>query len=289
MEATTNNGITVEKVLSLQSTIDSLRNESVTKEREIGALEAHVETLQSDIIDLKSKIDEKTPEVRVVTEAKKLNSWGNYEMVNVVSYKNLSSVQDDIRKEVEVKFKEDLENNEKTIKDLNSQIVTIRDNYNQQEQLLVSSYENRKLSLKLDFEAKERDRTSILADKDLKIQKLREEKDLKIQKLNEEIEKIKSDKTDEQVAKQREDEIIKLKLQIKEQKKVIDELTSTNIFVRIWNSICNKSARVQAQVEIIEKEREIEKIKGSSKTGYGMGLMEQIRQSSYLPHYFDIF
>jgi DNA repair exonuclease SbcCD ATPase subunit len=277
MEATTNNGISVEKVISLQSTIDSLRNEASSKDRELGALEAHIETLKEEVVDLQGKLIEKTPEVRVVTECKKENAWGDYVNVEVVSYKNLSLVQDDIRKEVETKFKEDLE---KTIKDLNAQIVTIRDNYNQQEQQLVSSYENRKLSLKLDFEAKERDRTSILADKDLKIQKLREEKDLKIQKLNEEIEKIKNDKTDEQVAKQREDEIIKLKLQIKEQKKVIDELTSTNIFVRIWNSICNKSARVQAQVEIIEKEREIEKIKSSSKSSWGMGFIDLCKSYS---------
>jgi DNA repair exonuclease SbcCD ATPase subunit len=282
MEATTNNGISVEKVISLQSTIDSLRNEASSKDRELGALEAHIETLKEEVVDLQGKLIEKTPEVRVVTECKKETAWGDYVNVEVVSYKNLSSIQDDIRKEVETKFKKDLEKNEKTIKDLTNEIVSIRDSYNQQEQQLVSSYENRKLSLKLDYEAKERDRVSILADKDLKIQKLREEKDLKIQKLNEEIEKIKNDKTDEQVAKQREDEIIKLKLQIKEQKKVIDELTSTNIFVRIWNSICNKSARVQAQVEIIEKEREIEKIKGSSKLNSNLDI-------SYIPYPFNIF
>jgi DNA repair exonuclease SbcCD ATPase subunit len=287
MEAITNNGISIEKVISLQSTIDSLRNEASSKDRELGALEAHIETLKEEVIDLQGKLIEKTPEVRVVTATKKLDCWDEaYSTVDVVSYKNLSLVQDDIRKEVETKFKKDLEKNEKTIKDLTNEIVTIRDNYNQQEQQLVSSYENRKLSLKLDYEAKERDRVSILADKDLKIQKLHEEKDLKIQKLNEEIEKIKNDKTDEQVAKQREDEIIKLKLQIKEQKKVIDELTSTNIFVRIWNSICNKSARVQAQVEILEKEREIEKIKGYSKNG--TGLWKQTSHS-YLPSYYNIF
>ena len=195
MEATTNNGISVEKVISLQSTIDSLRNEASSKDRELGALEAHIETLKEEVVDLQGKLIEKTPEVRVVTECKKETAWGDYVNVEVVSYKNLSSIQDDIRKEVETKFKKDLEKNEKTIKDLTNEIVSIRDSYNQQEQQLVSSYENRKLSLKLDYEAKERDRVSILADKDLKIQKLREEKDLKIQKLNEEIEKIKNDKT----------------------------------------------------------------------------------------------
>jgi len=286
MEATTNNGISVEKVLSLQSTIDSLRNESVTKEREIGALEAHIETLKEEVIDLQGKLIEKTPEVRVVTECNKKDAWGDYVTVEVVSYKNLSLVQDDIRKEVETKFKEDLEKNEKTIKDLNSTVTDRVDYYNRELAKAQSNLETQKLENRLTYEAKERDRTLILVDKDLKMQKLREEKDLKIQKLNEEIEKIKNDKTDEQVAKQREDEIIKLKLQIKEQKKVIDELTSTNIFVRIWNSICNKSARVQAQVEILEKEREIEKIKGSSKNG--TGLWEQISHS-YLPSYYNIF
>jgi hypothetical protein len=263
MEVTTNNGISVEKVLSLQSVIDGLHNEVCSKEREIGALENHVETLKEEVIDLQGKLIEKSPEVRVVTENKKLNAWGDCQITDTVSYKNLSLVQDDIRKEVDIKYKKDLEKNEMTIKDLTDQIQSIRDKYAIMEREIQSKYATRNLDLKLDFEEKERGRQERAA-----------EKDLEIKKLNEEIEKIKNDKTDEQVAKQREDEIIKLKLQIKEQKKVIDELTSTNIFVRIWNSICNKSARVQAQVEILEKEREIEKIKGSNKSSLGMGFMD---------------
>ncbi len=256
MENTVNSNVSVERILELQESNNSLNNIIVSKEREMGAYEAHIETLNEQVAKLEKKLEEKTPEIRIIKGSYKKNCFDQLffdHSSETIEYRNLSSIQDDIRKEVETKFKKDLESNEKTIKDLNKKIEIIRDDYDRRYNSVVSDYNKATQDNELQYQ-----------DKKLKLDKKLHDKDLEIEKIREELEKVKNDKTDEQVAKQREEEITKLKLRIKDLEKTVKEIMNMNFFKRFWNSITNKAVRVAAEKEVIEKQNEIDKIKGYS-------------------------
>jgi hypothetical protein len=243
---------TVEQVIKLNEVINSLRNELEAKERETGALENHIETLENKI----SEVDAKQPEVRIVTvEKKKCNNWSDNtydEESKVLEYRNLSSVQEDIRKETEAKFEKELESSKKKIKDLTFKMEEDKASYERSLQSKDSSLASDRLSYRLDFESRKRD--------------LEEEKDelsLNIERLEKELEKVKEDKTDEQLAKQREEEIITLRTRIQDLERLVNELNSTNFFIRFWNALINKRTHINAQKEVIEKQQLVNKIKSS--------------------------
>lgn len=244
-------GVSVDRILGLQAELSAKDLVINSLHKEVGTLENQTSNLEFQISELKGKINEKTPEVRVVNVTKKVNSWGDTYNDTVVEYKNLSSVQDDIRKELEAKFKKDLETSEKTIKDLTKKLEVNKEDYDKSVKSMKSDYDDYRLELRLNSEEQDRIRKEKIIKKDLEIQKIREE-----------LEKVKNDKTDEQVAKQREEEIIKLKLRIKELEKAVKNFMDMNLFKRFWNSITNKAVRVAAEKEVIEKQHEINRIKG---------------------------
>ena len=257
MENTT---VVIDQILDLTNTINSLRNELSVSQREAGAQEETINILNKQIEEIKNK----QPEVRIIKQVPKKNTWGDVYGIadEVIEYRNLSSIQDDIRKELESKYKKDLESNEKTIKDLNKVLERNEENYISRYNKVVSEYSKYAQDNRLEYD-----------DKKLKLDKKLHDKDLEIQKIREELEKVKNDKTDEQVAKQREEEIIKLKLRIKELEKTVKEIMNMNFLKRFWNSITNKDVRVAAEKEVIEKQQEIDKIKGTTTSG----IFSQIR------------
>ena len=247
MENTT---VVIDQILDLTNTINSLRNELSVSQREAGAQEETINILNKQIEEIKNK----QPEVRIIKQVPKKNTWGDVYGIadEVIEYRNLSSIQDDIRKELESKYKKDLESNEKTIKDLNKKLEHNEENYISRYNNVVSEYSKYTQESRLEYD-----------DKKLKLDKKLHDKDLEIQKIREELEKVKNDKTDEQVAKQREEEITKLKLRIKDLEKTVKEMMNMNFLKRFWNSITNKAVRVAAEKEVIEKQQEIDKIKGN--------------------------
>lgn len=247
--------VDVNKVISLSQDILAKQEVINALNREVGTKNALVDSLNKQLEEAKAK----QPEIRVIKPSPKRNSWGDVvgETTEIVEYRNLSSIQDDIRKELEAKYKKDLESNEKTIKDLNKRLETLKDDQDRSIKVIESSYAKYTQDNQLEYEAKKLKLDKKLADKDLEIQKIREE-----------LEKVKTDKTDEQVAKQREEEITKLKLRIKDLEKTVKEMMNMNFLKRFWNSITNKAVRVAAEKEVIEKQNEIDKIKGYSFFGW---------------------
>jgi len=245
MEAINTSIVSVDRVLGMQEEINSLNNQVSSLQRELGSEEEHNQTLRNQIEELKSK----QPEVRIITSKPVSNRYGDTYTESTIEYRNLSSVQDDIRKEIEAKYKKDLDKSEATIKSLNKDLESKQDFYHNEIKKIESRYENYSLGNRLSFEADKR----ALDEREIK-------KDLKIKELKEEIEKIKNDKTDEQLAKQREEEIKTLKDRIEELEASVANLTSTNIFKRIWNAILDKNARVAAQKELLKKKEKADKI-----------------------------
>jgi chromosome segregation ATPase len=219
-------GVSVDKVLELQQQVNNLNAQLLNKEREVGATNAHIHTLEDQVSELKEKLEQKAPEVRIVTVTKKQNSWGDTYNDSTIEYKNLSSVQDDIRKELETKFKKDLEKSEATIKDLNKQLEASEEKHSKEVKIIKSNYDDYSLQTRLDYEERERSRKEKL-----------EKKDLEIKKLNEELEKVKNDKTDEQLVAAREEEISLLNKRIAKLEEIIKYVKSLNIFKRLFATI----------------------------------------------------
>jgi len=247
MDTTTviNTEISVDRILALTADKQSLQNTISSLDREIGFKENLIEKLEKDLKLAK----EKQPEVRIITQERKKDYWGCTEQVTSVEYKNLSLVQDDIRREFDSTYKKEIKDLNKQITDLKSNLEKTTNNYTSNSNLLELDYKKYKQDIELEY-----------ATKRLNIEREVYNKNKVIETFKEELEKVKNDKTDEQLAEKRRQEIVDLRLRIEELEAIIKEIESTNIFKRIWNSILNGKARVIAQKQLIEKKRLIDNI-----------------------------
>jgi chromosome segregation ATPase len=205
--------ISLDKVLDLQNKINSLTNELSSKSRELGASEAHIETLQEQITDIKDKIEEKQPEVRITTINQTADRHGFSYPEVTTQYRNLESVKDDIRKEIEAKYKKDIDNSEKTIKDLTKKLIEEKELSETSINITKSNYNRYKQEAELDY-----------ADRRLKLDKKLAERDLAITKLEEDLQKLKENKDEESIVAARDKEINDLKKQIKELKEAVKSI-----------------------------------------------------------------
>jgi DNA repair exonuclease SbcCD ATPase subunit len=192
--------------------------------------------LKADKKNLEDKIKEDQKEVKVINGYNRENYRGDKEFViSSVETRNLGDVEELIGK----KYKTEIDNKDKEIRTLTSNLEDLKSSHSRSKKELENSYENYRTDLKIDY-------------------------DRKIKDLKEELKKVKEDKTDEQETERRNQEIIDLKQRIKDLEKVVKNLTSTNLIKRIWNAILDKNARIAAQKEIIEKEKLVDKIKGTN-------------------------
>lgn len=248
MDTTTviNTEISVDRILALTADKQSLQVKIDSLEREIGSKETLIEKLEEDLELAK----EKQPEVRIVTQQRYKDSWGCTNQETSIEYKNLSLVQDDIRKEIDITYKEQIKSLNDEVKSLTKELEGEKEKYDYNSKRLELDY--KKYSQDLEFNYME---------KRLKAERTLAEKDIQLKDLREILEQVKNDKTASQIAEKRAQEIIDLKLRIGELETTIKEMSSINIFKRIWDSILNGKARVIAQKQLIEKDRLINKIK----------------------------
>ncbi len=219
-------------VVNNEISIDRL----ISLEKENASLKERVGSLKADKNNLEKKLTEEQKEVKIITARKKDSFIGTFTEIESIETRNLGDVEELVSK----KYKSDIDKKDKEIKSLSNQIDDITFSYTRKSKELDNNYEDYRTDLKLEY-------------------------DKKIKDLKEELKKVKEDKTDKQETERRNKEILDLKLRIKELEKAIKNLTSINIFKRVWNAILDTNARVVAQKEILEKKEEIEKIKCSNK------------------------
>jgi len=238
--------ISVDRILALTAEKQTLENTIASLNREIGSKETLIEKLEDEL----EKIEKKQPEVRIITQERKKDSWGWTDQTTSTEYKNLSLVQDDIRKEMDIKYNDEITSLKQSIKQLEKELIETIDAHT-----LVTNkakFENTKTIQTINLGCEE-DR--------LNFEKIVTMKNRDIKELEEKIVKIQNDKTEEQLTKAREKEIVDLQVHIGELENIIKEMQSTNIFKHIWNSILNGKARVIAQKQLLEKKELISVIK----------------------------
>jgi DNA repair exonuclease SbcCD ATPase subunit len=74
-----------------------------------------------------------------------------------------------------------------------------------------------------------------------------------IQDLKEELVKVKSDKTNELVEKERKEELAKLKARIKSLEREVKRLSTQGWLGKVWDRISNRQARIEAEKQVAEE------------------------------------
>jgi len=268
MENTKDSNVLIDKILKLQDEGASYSKKIDVLTRELGAKESHIETLKQQIQELKDK----EPQVRVIAGKKVETFFGTITEEGTTEYRNLDSVKLDIEKLTEKKFKVEIDKLEKELKSAKSEV----EDSTEKIEKLRKTFDSEAATIRQNYSLKkdeiERDSQKVIT-----------KKDLRITELEEELVKVKEDKTDEQLESKRLEEVTKLKLLVKDYKKQLDDFMSLNLFKRVWLALTNKAIRIAAEKEVLEKEREIEKLQQYPN---GKGLMDQIRNLNNPYHWF---
>ena len=230
--------------------INALTSKIDTLQREIGSKTELVLTLRQQLTDEKANSKSKEKVVRIEKGNGKPARMGLLLTSEIdVSYKNLDSVIEDIRKEEKNKIKTDVAKLESEVEDRKLQILTLTDKLKRADKVKENELED----LRVKYKKKQ---TDVSKEHQAEYDSWDEE----VEKLRENYNKLKNDKTDKQLEKKRLKEIADLNETIVELEKEIESLQSFNLFKRMWHSFTNRKAVKQAIMEKEEKQDRIERI-----------------------------
>jgi hypothetical protein len=175
----------------------------ISLEKQNATLQQQVGELKSDKKNLEAKIEESQKEVKIITGKKSTGSRWDEEtfVVQSVETRNLGDVEEIIRK----KYQSDIDKKDSEIRDLSNKVIDNKNSFERAKKEYINDYENYRIELRLENEKEIKD-------------------------LNETIEKLRNDKTDEQLVAARDNEILEYKKELKELKGIIKDLQSMNIF-----------------------------------------------------------
>jgi chromosome segregation ATPase len=174
----------------------------ISLEKQNATLQQQVGELKSDKKNLEAKIEEGQKEVKIITGKKNTSKWDEETfVVQSVETRNLGDIEEIIRK----KYQSDIDKKDSEIRDLSNKVVDNKNDYERTKKEYENEYNNYRIDLRLENEKEIKD-------------------------LNEEIEKLRNDKTDEQLVAARDNEILEYKKELKELKGIIKDLQSMNIF-----------------------------------------------------------
>lgn len=203
---------------------NKLKSDIEHKTQLIGSLQENARNLQNTIFELKSEKSSKEPLIKVITGSRHSDYYDTTEFINLSETKEL------VKKELEKKYENSLNESKETIKSLKQEIENLD---NKLVDLERDKIKNRKEYIR-DLD----DVRDDFNDKSHSLQKAYH-KDIKeyketIKELNEEIKKIKSNKTDNEIEAIRNKEIETLKLRISDLEQLINDLNNTPWYKRIF-------------------------------------------------------
>ena len=212
-----------DQIIHLKDDNLKLTEKLSSKDVLIGSKDQTIITLKAQLEELKSK----QPEVTIIHRTE--NNRGRYDdewVLEKKEYRNLTNVQDDIRKEVEANFKKDIKSKEENIEKLEKELKQLKATSETKLAESVATYENETSKIRLDYEKYKRNYKEDEA-----------KKNEAIKELEKEIEKLRKDKTDEQLQAAREEELQILKDKITKLEDIIKWIRSINIFKRLFSNI----------------------------------------------------
>lgn len=251
--------VSVKEIIALEKSVTD-------KDQTIGALQEQIKHLETKVEDTKK--DQKVVIVRkTVNNGMRINMYGNIdyntpkETEEVIGYRNLETVIEDIRKEEAKKLGFDLNELENKIGLAELEKTKVQNTSNLKVKELEESLKNEKKEKESEIaSAKEKIRKNMT----VLIDTLNNEVD----ELQDELRKVKKDKTDEAVEEARKQEIILLKERIHELEVATLETPQFGWFKMLfynWLKI-DARAKVQAERELIEKKNRINKISNNYPT-----------------------
>jgi chromosome segregation ATPase len=227
--------VSVDRILAITAEKQQLQVEIDSLNREMGAKDALVEKLDSTIKELKDSL----PEVRFVTMVRERDSWGCTTQEAKIEFRNLGAAQDEIRKELEKKYSNDI----KELDSLKSELDNLKKSYENERKTNALDSKIYKDTVRRDYLEKEKELT------------------IRIEELEEELDKTLNDKTDAQEQERRSKEINSLKERIIVLENELKKTKGFGLFKRIWENLCNGIARVKAQKELLQIQTELNRIK----------------------------
>lgn len=251
--------VSVKEIIALEKSVTD-------KDQTIGALQEQVKHLETKVEDTKK--DQKVVIVRkTVNNGMRINMYGNIdyntpkETEEVIGYRNLETVIEDIRKEEAKKLGFDLNELENKIGLAELEKTKVQNTSNLKVKELEESLKNEKKEKESEIaSAKEKIRKNMT----VLIDTLNNEVD----ELQDELRKVKKDKTDEAVEEARKQEIILLKERIHELEVSTLETPQFGWFKMLFYNWLKVDARakIQAEREVIEKKNRIDKISNNYPT-----------------------
>lgn len=240
----------IEKINGLQNEI-KLQHETIGSQRQkIIELEDKIKEVKNNS-EKKIVIEETKPPVR--------NAWGELTPIRRIVYK--ANVEDAVKLMAEIVDKENesqLEKLKQDYKSLKGLYENLKDTEKERDKSRVREVEK----IYEDYKEKVFQKEKSLSASNAKLKHAYED-------LKEELEKVRKDKTDEILEKERKEEISKLKARIKTLEREVERLSTQGWLGKTWDRITNRKARVEAL-------KQIEDEKGKTLDEKAKGLFYQI-------------
>jgi len=219
--------------------------------------------LKQNITDLRMQLGEGIKKV-IIEERKTTNSWGGPQTVSQITKLNMEDATDLIAKKIN--------------KDYETEAKELRREVARKERQLEDASESSKLRISSQMRDLSRlsgEHQEALYQNEKQWTGINADLKHKIHDLKEELVKVRGDKTDEIVEKQRKEEITKLKARIKSLEREVNRLSTQGWLGKTWDRISNRKARVEAIKQV-----EDEKVNMHG----GLGLLAQMQ--AYAPKWF---
>ena len=228
-------------------------------ENELKAKAEVIGTLKQQIFELKN--NEKDNEKRVIIEriGRSYDSiYGGFATSTAkITKVNLEDAAELIAKHINKENETELKSAQKTLASSKREVEKLKQDILDKKAVHYRSIESIERQAREDIYQAEK----ALADSKTKLKH-------EIQDLKEELVKVKSDKTDELVEKERKEEITKLKARIKSLEREVTRLSTQGWLGKVWDRVSNREARIEAQKQVEEEKGNISP---------GTGLFNQIR------------
>lgn len=252
---------------ALKQTIEHLRTENTRLETNLTNAEANKQVIADDqkviVVNEYDKNKKVCPQCGYANESRRSRCWECSSSIKdtkkgageIIEYRNLDKVIEDIRKEESKNLKIDNVELEKQLQETQFKLEKTKNAFNKADKDHSQELTDAKRDVRERYQKE-------LDDQERQLTKEIEENNKKINELIEEIKKLEENKTDAEVEEARKQEIVDLKTQITELESVIEEAktVATPRMKRFWQKIAARSEQRKLEEEKTAKQNRMQEI-----------------------------